>query len=224
MVAMQIFSFYWLLCTIVTFTSAIVLSYSEVLLQKVSFVRIGGPTKQVIKCKDLVKQRKYTDTNTSVRDVFRTQVNIYNGAFFAKIVNGFQLLTIFAKNLHHWCLTGFSIYLYQSLVSNKNGQNILINIYTKTLTWTNCYNNKIKVLTLFRMGKPVKRTLYPVFLTQVDFRQMPTWLPTWKAKSLYHVGTFWPTWFFCHFKSSKLSNQNQRKIPKPKQIGAYYKF
>ena len=89
MVAMQIFSFYWLLCIIMTFTSAIVLSYSEVLLQKVSFVRIGGPTKQVIKCKDLVKQRKYTDKNTSVRDVFRTQLNIYNGAFFAKIVNGF---------------------------------------------------------------------------------------------------------------------------------------
>ena len=48
-----------------------------------------GATKQVIKYKVLVKQRKYTDTNTSVRDVFRTQVNIYNGAFFAKIVNGF---------------------------------------------------------------------------------------------------------------------------------------
>ena len=89
MVAMQIFSFYWLLCTIVTFTSAIVLSYSEVLLQKVSFVQMEGATKQVIKYKVLVKQRKYTDTNTSVRDVFRTQVNIYNGAFFAKIVNGF---------------------------------------------------------------------------------------------------------------------------------------
>ena len=89
MVAMQIFSFYWLLCTIVTFTSAIVLSYSEVLLQKVSFVQMEGATKQVIKYKVLVKQRKYTDTNTSVGDVFRTQVNIYNGAFFAKIVNGF---------------------------------------------------------------------------------------------------------------------------------------
>ena len=48
-----------------------------------------GATKQVIKYKVLVKQRKYTDTNTSVGDVFRTQVNIYNGAFFAKIVNGF---------------------------------------------------------------------------------------------------------------------------------------
>ena len=91
MVAMKIFSFYWLLCTIVTFTSAIVLSYSEVLPQNVSFVQMEGPTKPVIKCKDLVKQRKYTDTNTSVGDVFRIQVNIYNGAFFAKIVNGFQL-------------------------------------------------------------------------------------------------------------------------------------
>ena len=187
---MQIFSFYWLLCTIVTFTSAIVLSYSEVLLQKVSFVQMEGATKQVIKYKDLVKQRKYTDTNTSVGDVFRIQVNIYNGAFFAKIVNGFQLLTIFAKNLHHWCLTGFSIYFYQSLVSNKNGQNILINIQNK-------------LLTLFRMGEPVKRTPYPVFLTQVDIRQMPTWLLTWKAKSLYHVCTFWQTWFFLPLQKFK---------------------
>ena len=29
-----------------------------------------------------------------------------------------------------------------------------------------------------------------VFLTHVGIRQMPTWLPTWKAKSLYHVGAF----------------------------------
>ena len=42
-----------------------------------------------------------------------------------------------------------------------------------------------------------------VFLTHVGIRQMPTWLPTWKAKSLYHVSSFLPTWFFCHFKSSK---------------------
>ena len=35
-----------------------------------------------------------------------------------------------------------------------------------------------------------------VFLTRVSICQMPTWLPTWKAKSLYHVGTFLLTWFF----------------------------
>ena len=29
--------------------------------------------------------------------------------FFAKILNGFQLLTIFAKNLHHRCSTGLKI-------------------------------------------------------------------------------------------------------------------
>ena len=32
------------------------------------------------------------------RGVFRTLSNIYNGAFFVKILNGFKLLTIFEKN------------------------------------------------------------------------------------------------------------------------------
>ena len=36
----------------------------------------------------------------------------------------------------------------------------------------------------------------PVFLTCASIRQMPTWLPTWKAKLLYHVSTFLSTWFF----------------------------
>ena len=31
------------------------------------------------------------------RGVFRTWPNIYEGAFFAKILNGFKLLTILAK-------------------------------------------------------------------------------------------------------------------------------
>ena len=31
------------------------------------------------------------------RGVFATWSNIYNGAFFAKILNGFKLLTIFAR-------------------------------------------------------------------------------------------------------------------------------
>ena len=43
----------------------------------------------------------------SYRGVFRNQSNIYDGVFFAKIVNGFKPLTIFAKKLHHRCLTGF---------------------------------------------------------------------------------------------------------------------
>ena len=62
-----------------------------------------------------------------------------------------------------------------------------------------------------------------VFLTHVSIQQMPTWLPTWKAKSLYHFGTFLLT-LLCHFKSSKLSKQNCRKIPIPKQIHTYYIF
>ena len=43
----------------------------------------------------------------------------------------------------------------------------------------------------------------PVFLTHVGIRQMPTRLPTWKAKLLYHVGTFLPTWFILPLKSCK---------------------
>ena len=42
-----------------------------------------------------------------------------------------------------------------------------------------------------------------VFLTHVSIRQMPTWLPTWKAKSLYHVSTFLPTWFFVPLEKEK---------------------
>ena len=50
---MDMFSFHWLLCNMVAFT---VLSYSEVLLRKVFFAQMRGPTKQAIKYKDLVKQ------------------------------------------------------------------------------------------------------------------------------------------------------------------------
>ena len=44
-----------------------------------------------------------------------------------------------------------------------------------------------------------------VFLTHVGIRQMPTWLPTWKAKSLYTSAFFCWHDFFCHFKRSKLA-------------------
>ena len=45
--------------------------------------------------------------------------------------------------------------------------------------------------------------LKTVFLTHVGIRQMPTQLPTWKAKSLYHVGTFLPTWFILPLKNCR---------------------
>ena len=35
---------------------------------------------------------------TAYRGAFRTLLNIYNGAFIAKIPNGFKVLTIFARN------------------------------------------------------------------------------------------------------------------------------
>ena len=37
------------------------------------------------------------------RAAFRTQSKVYGGTFFAKIVNDFQLLTLFAKKAHHKC-------------------------------------------------------------------------------------------------------------------------
>ena len=81
LVAMHMFSFHWLLCNMVAFT---VLSYSEILRHKVSFVQMRSPRKQAIKYKDFVKQDQYADKNTSVRDVFRTKVNICSGAFLRK--------------------------------------------------------------------------------------------------------------------------------------------
>ena len=41
------------------------------------------------------------------RGIFRTQPNICDGPFFAKRVNNYKPLTIFAKRLCHRCLTGF---------------------------------------------------------------------------------------------------------------------
>ena len=41
------------------------------------------------------------------RGIFRTQPNICDGPFFAKRVNDYKPLTIFAKRLCHRCLTGF---------------------------------------------------------------------------------------------------------------------
>ena len=47
--------------------------------------------------------------------------------------------------------------------------------------------------------------VYTVFLTHVSIQQMPTrlWLPTWKAKLLYHVSTLLLMWFILPLKSCK---------------------
>ena len=74
----------------------------------------------------------------------------------------------------------------------------------------------------FCIGK--ERESKTVFLTHIGIWQMLIRLPRWKPKSLFHVSTFLPTWFFLHFKSSKLSKWNWSKIPIPKQICAYYIF
>ena len=43
------------------------------------------------------------------RGTFRTLWNIYKGAFFAKIINSFKLLTIFEKRLRRRCSTRLKI-------------------------------------------------------------------------------------------------------------------
>ena len=53
-------------------------------------------------------------------------------------------------------------------------------------------------------------------------QQMPTWLPTWKAKSLYHVCMlFADVIFFCHFKSIKIK---PKKNSFTQANSAYYIF
>ena len=46
------------------------------------------------------------------RGVFRSLPNIYDGAFFAKIVNDQKPSSIIAKKLHHTCLSGLQIHLW----------------------------------------------------------------------------------------------------------------
>ena len=49
-----------------------------------------------------------------------------------------------------------------------------------------------------------KRLQYTVFLTHVGIQQ----ILTWKAKSLYHVGFFFSTWFFS--ATSKVQNHQNK--------------
>ena len=63
--------------------------------------------------------------------VFRTQSNIHDTMeVFAKIVNSFHPLTIFAKKLHHRCLSGFSMCLL-----NINVQKIYILLHIFSFLW-----------------------------------------------------------------------------------------
>ena len=67
--------------------------------------------------------------------------------------------------------------------------------------------------------------MFPVFLTQVCIWQMLMWLSMWKAKSLYHLGTFLLTWFFLPLQKFRtIKKQSQKIIPMSKQIHTYYIF
>ena len=46
---------------------------------------------------------------TPYRDTFKTWLNIYNGVFFAKILNGVELLTFLQEKVHPRCLTRLKI-------------------------------------------------------------------------------------------------------------------
>ena len=74
------------------------------------------------------------------------------------------------------------------------------------------------------MKKLLSETTFSVFLTHVGIRQIPTWSPTWKAKSLYYVGTFLPTWFFLPLQKFKTIKINAEKIPYTQTINGYYIF
>ena len=63
-----------------------------------------------------------------------------------------------------------------------------------------------------------------VFLTHVGICQMPTWLPTWKAKSFYRVGNFLPTWFFLPLRKFRNIKIKLEKMFTLKQMRAYYIF
>ena len=76
-----------------------------------------------------------------------------------------------------------------------------------------CINyKKYKNLLSIRMKKS-KQDYYAVFLTHVGIWQMSTWLPTWKAKSLCHVGTFLPMWFFLLLQKFKTIKIKPEKNP-----------
>ena len=53
------------------------------------------------------------------RDVFRTWLNIYKWTFFAKMFNGFNLLTIFKKRLRCRCSTGLKIGVWLRIGNNE---------------------------------------------------------------------------------------------------------
>ena len=63
-----------------------------------------------------------------------------------------------------------------------------------------------------------------VFLTHISIRQMLTWLPMRKAKSLYHVSTFLPTWFFLPLRKFKTIKIKPEKISYTQTIRAYCMF
>ena len=69
------------------------------------------------------------------RTVFRTRSNTYNGPFFAKTLNGFSLLTIFAKKLHRRYLVGLKIGLWLLAKGNKILSLLLFQFYK--LNWEN---------------------------------------------------------------------------------------
>ena len=79
----------------------------------------GKPWKKTIQC--LIKKQTiiskchnnfYKSLENVSRGAFKTEWNIYDRAFFAKIDIGWKPLTIFANKLHHRCLAGFLIHLW----------------------------------------------------------------------------------------------------------------
>ena len=84
--------------------------------------------------------------------------------------------------------------------------------------------SKLDLLKIFH--NPLSKYLiYKVFFTHVGIHQMLTRLQIWKAKSLYHVGTFLLTWIFLPFQKFKTITTKPQKFPIPKQylLTTYFK-
>ena len=112
-----------------------------------------------------------------------------------------------------------------------------ISMNLHSLSWDKqCFENFLK-FSIFRLKGCMQNLQFSstfgpnlppaVFLTHGSIQQMPMWLPMWKAKSLYHVGTFLPTRFFVPLEKEVQNYQNKtgEKSPYPSKyvLTTYFK-
>ena len=79
--------------------------------------------------------------------------------------------------------------------------------YSPSRTIKNSFYFTDNPLFLLKLGQ------ITVFLTHINIRQMPTWLPLWKAKWFYCVGYFLPTWLFLPLRKFRTIKIKLEKSP-----------